>query len=107
MQEHEGFEKPKHEHTDEIKEQEDENDIRVKQMLKVCQVKTEKKEKQPQGTFTISLAKFKNKSRKMSGRIEKSRAKSPPGSTMWRIGYENEKVTKCGKYELKCVCFPN
>ncbi|ESN91457.1 hypothetical protein HELRODRAFT_165493 [Helobdella robusta] len=63
QQEHKGIEIPKQEHTDEIKEQEDKNDIRVKQMLKECQVKTEEKEQQPQGNFTILLAKFKNKSR--------------------------------------------
>ncbi|ESO04145.1 hypothetical protein HELRODRAFT_184250 [Helobdella robusta] len=45
------YDRPKQEHTNEMKEREDENDIRVKQI----QVKTEEKEKQSKNSYTVSL----------------------------------------------------
>ncbi|ESO02836.1 hypothetical protein HELRODRAFT_174265 [Helobdella robusta] len=85
----------------------DENNQQLNELIKSNDLE---KEKQSQDNFTI---KFKAEGRdrlderkdeieepkndcaqigmqKMSGRIGKSHAKSPPGSTTWCIGYENE-----------------
>ncbi|ESO02860.1 hypothetical protein HELRODRAFT_174297 [Helobdella robusta] len=85
QQELEEIEKPKQEHTNEMKEQKYEKNMSEADAQRVPSKDGRKGETVP--------------------RIGKGRAKSPPRSTAWCIGYENEKTTQQGELTKSTTIF--